>query len=257
RPGAALGETAAPGNGMTRARGIAAAVVLTGACALTVLMGIQGEKAAESVPIVLLAMLVGVGLAGPLIGRATAALLSGPLCRLAGIEGELAVANSRARARRLSAAITPVALMVSFALAKLTLLTAPGPMDWMEVFGTLLYVGFTALVAANTLVMVTLERVRELSLLRAVGAEDPQVVRTVLLEAVVTVVAALGTGIAAVCAALLPLGDVGGASLTRLPATAWLGTGAVVAALVLASTALPLRRVLRVRPMAGMASAAS
>ncbi len=162
------------------------------------------------------------------------------------------MAGCRARARRLSAAITPVALVTAFAVAKFVSLTGAGEPDWMEIFGTLLYAGFAALVAANTLVMLTLERLREFSLLRTVGAEKRQVVAVVLAEGAVIALAGAGSGALAGCAVMVPLGEKTGTPVSGLPAWVWAATLLSGAVLVWAASCAPLGRLLRVRPVEGV-----
>ncbi|MEK8143991.1 hypothetical protein NKH18_24850 [Streptomyces sp. M10(2022)] len=60
--------------------------------------------------------------------------------------------------------------MVAFSLVKFAALVTTDTPSWIDVFGTALYASFAALVAANTMVMLTAERRREIALLRAVGA---------------------------------------------------------------------------------------
>lgn len=253
RPSAALTGSAVPGSDRPgRVRGIASVVLFAAAAALTVAAGASSvEDAASEIPIVLLTYLVAIGLAGPWIGRAATALAA-PLLRRCGVVGELAVAGCRARSRRLSSAITPIALVTAFAVAQLVSLTGSGEMDVMAVFGTLLYVGFTGLVAANTLVMLTIERLRELSLLRTVGAEDHQVIAVVATEAAVTTLAGLGTGILAACAVIVPLGTKVGTPVSGLPAWVWAVIVVSGAGLVLTASCAPLVRMLRVRPIEGV-----
>jgi putative ABC transport system permease protein len=257
RPSAALAESSVQGGERAgTVRGMASLVALAGAVALTVVAGAgSAENAAEVIPLVLLAYLVAIGLAGPWIGRCTIALFTPLLRAFGGAPGELAVAGTRARARRLSAAITPVALVTAFGVAKLSSFTGSGAgsgEDWGEVFGTLLYVGFAGLVAANTLVMLSLERLREFSLLRAVGADQRQIVRTVATECAIITVAGVGAGVAAGCAVMLPLGARTGTPLSGVPGWAWLAVVLCGAMLVGVSSGAPLLRMLRVRPMDGL-----
>ncbi|WP_037574541.1 ABC transporter permease [Phaeacidiphilus oryzae] len=256
RPSEALAETAVQGGERVgAARGLVSLPVLGGAVVLTgVAEAGSVENAAQVIPLVLLAYLVAIGFAGPWIGRC-AIVLCAPLLRaFGGAPGELAIAGTRARARRLSAAITPIALVTAFAVAKFTSLTGSGAAsdDWGEVFGTLLYVGFAGLVAANTLVMLTLERLREFSLLRAVGAERRQIVRTVAAECLIIAVAGVGAGTAAGFAVMLPLGARTGTPLSGVPGWVWLAVLLFGTVLVAASAGAPLPRMLRVRPMDGL-----
>lgn len=255
RPAAALGDAAVPRGGMTPVRVLAGLVALAGAVTLTlVTAAAPPEDAAELLPLVLLAHLVVVALAGPAIGRLVTALTAAVLRMLGdGAVGELAMVNNRARARRLSSAITPVALVVAFSLVKFAALATAAVPSWIDIFGTALYASFAGLVAANTMVMLTAERRRELALLRAVGAAAGQVVRMVLLEGIVIAAAGFGAGAAVACAVTLPLGAAAGAPLSGLPATAWWGTGAGVVLLVLISSTIPLARHLSRRPSTALA----
>ncbi|MDN3028318.1 ABC transporter permease [Streptomyces sp. S.PB5] len=254
RPSAALAESAVQGSGRPgRVRATASLVVLAAACALTVVAGVSSAKdAASEIPMVLLAYLVAIGLGGPWIGRLATAVATPLLRRYGGVAGELAVAGARARSRRLAAAITPIAMMTAFAVAQFVTLTGAAEMDWMAVFGTLLYAGFTGVVAANTLVMLTLERLREFSLLRTVGAEKRQVKAIVVAESAITALAGLGAGTLAALAVLVPLGQKVGTPVSELPVWVWLAMLISGAGLVLAAYCAPLARMLRVRPIEGV-----
>ncbi|ATL31075.1 ABC transporter permease [Streptomyces formicae] len=258
RPSAALAESSVQGGERVGAvRGVASLVALAGAVVLTV-VAVAGsvENASQMIPLVLLCHLAAIGLAGPWIGRCVIALCARSRRAFGGVAGELAVAGTRARARRLSAAITPVALVTAFAVAELTTITgsrtdSPGE-KWGTAFLTLVVVGFGGLVAANTLVMLALERLREFSLLRAVGAERWQVVRTVAAECAIVTLAGVGTGLAAGCAVMLPIGTRTGTPLSGVPVWAWLAVALGGAVLVGVFSGTPLLRMLRVRPMDGL-----
>ncbi|MER5867041.1 FtsX-like permease family protein [Kitasatospora sp. NPDC002040] len=251
RPAAALGESAAPGSGVTVVRVVLAAAALAGAVALQRVVTAGGpDRVAERVPLLLLAYLVAVGLAGPVLGR-LAAVPAGLLLRRFGAPGELAVANSRARSRRLSAAITPVALVVAFALAKLGSLVGRQDPPWIDLFATALYGGFAALVAADTLVMLMLERRREVALLRLIGAGPSQLVRMALYESALVAGTAFGLGAAVAAAATAPLVRLGAPGPARLPAEVWGGLALAVTSLVVVSSVGPLARLLTVRPAPG------
>ncbi|WP_419994934.1 ABC transporter permease [Streptomyces boninensis] len=73
-----------------------------------------GEDAATASLGVVMCFMLAVALLGPLVARACAGLFGLPL-RGAGAPAELAAANSRAGARRLASAITPIALAMAFA----------------------------------------------------------------------------------------------------------------------------------------------
>ncbi|WP_406182824.1 FtsX-like permease family protein [Streptomyces sp. NBC_01006] len=72
-----------------------------------------GEDAANAALGVVMLFMLAVALLGPLIARACAAVLGFPL-RAGGASGSLAAANSRAHARRLASAITPIVLAMAF-----------------------------------------------------------------------------------------------------------------------------------------------
>ncbi|MGH4034111.1 FtsX-like permease family protein [Actinomycetota bacterium Odt1-20B] len=258
RPSAAIAESSIQGGERVgAARGVASLIALTGAVVLTV-VAVEGsvENASQTIPLVLLCHLAAIGLAGPWIGRCVSALCARLLRASGGAPGELAVAGTRARARRLSAAITPVALVTAFAVAELTTATGSGTDSagdrWGEVFLTLVVVCFGGLVAANTLVMLALERLREFSLLRVVGAQRRQIVRTVVTECAIVTLAGVGAGAVAGCAVMLPLGARTGTPLSGLPGWVWLAVALGGAALVGISSGAPLLRMLRVRPMDGL-----
>ncbi|MBT2466707.1 ABC transporter permease [Streptomyces sp. ISL-66] len=73
----------------------------------------SGPDAANAALGVVMLFMLAVSLLGPLIARACAALFGLPL-RAAGASGSLAAANSRAHARRLASAITPIVLAMAF-----------------------------------------------------------------------------------------------------------------------------------------------
>ncbi|MFD9822889.1 ABC transporter permease [Streptomyces violascens] len=252
RPSAALADSAVQGGGRAgRVRATAFVAFLVGAIGLSVAAGASSvEDAVSEIPVVLLAYLAAIGLAGPWIGRVATAAAAPLLRRYGGVAGELAIAAARARSGRLAAAITPIAMMTAFAVVQFVSLT--GEMDWMAVFGTLLYAGFTGLVAANTLVMLTLERLREFSLLRTVGAEKRQVRAVVVAESAITALAGLGAGALAAIAVMAPLGQEAGTPLSALPVWVWAAMLVSGTGLVLAACCAPLARMLRVRPIDGV-----
>ncbi|SDJ91816.1 FtsX-like permease family protein [Streptomyces indicus] len=247
RPALLLGEARTPRDRAPVVRLLLAGTAAAGGCALT-FAAKTSDNPGEKVPLILIAYLVAVGLAGPALGRCTATLLAGPLRLVGGGMGELAATNSRGRSHRLSPAITPVALMVAFSLVKFAHLATQPRIAWIDVFGTALYGVFAALVAANTLVMLTAERRREIALLRAVGAQAGQILRLVLAECCIVATAGFGAGLAMALAVSLPLGSAAG-SLGALPPAAWAGTAAAVLTLVTLASTAPLA--LSLRPIEG------
>jgi putative ABC transport system permease protein len=109
--------------------------------------------------------------------------------------------------------------------------------------------GFAAVAAVNTLVMVTLDRRRELSLLRLAGTTRRQVLRMVRWEALVVTAAGLAIGAAIALVTLVPLArGVAGSTpyVSPVPALAMVGGTALLGLL---ATGLPARALLR-RPAA-------
>jgi putative ABC transport system permease protein len=114
-------------------------------------------------------------------------------------------------------------------------------------------VGYAALAAGNTMVMAALARGRELSLLRLVGVTRRQVRRMVNAEQVGLLGMALLIG-GAIAAVTLSSG-VGAIAAQRVPYVPPLGWVAILGgttALALLATVLPVNRLLRIAPVAGM-----
>ncbi|MFF2613170.1 FtsX-like permease family protein [Kitasatospora sp. NPDC058046] len=114
RAAQALGEAAveAPRPGAVRtvlglvfaAGGIVAAAIAT---------SLDGAKAAQTALGVVMCFMMAVALLGPWLARVAAAVLGAPL-RAGGAPGSLAADNTRANARRLASAITPIVLVTAF-----------------------------------------------------------------------------------------------------------------------------------------------
>ncbi|WP_030883766.1 FtsX-like permease family protein [Streptomyces sp. NRRL F-5053] len=113
--------------------------------------------------------------------------------------------------------------------------------------------GYLAISVANTLVLATLGRVREFSLLRLVGAPATQVVRMMRVEAGMVVVIAVAVG---TVVPLLPMATVSlgltGSPLPHIPVLMYLGIVCVSALIGLAAILLPTRLALRTRPVEGI-----
>ncbi|MEV6077370.1 FtsX-like permease family protein [Streptomyces sp. NPDC052069] len=113
RPAEAMAESAVEGDRPAWGRIVAGLVLLAGGLVLVAVLGILRTEAA-STPVTFLAVVVlatSVSLLGPLLVRATAALLAGPL-RQAGPGGRLATANLRGHAARMAAVVTPLTLLI-------------------------------------------------------------------------------------------------------------------------------------------------
>jgi putative ABC transport system permease protein len=82
--------------------------------AAQVAAGASGDQAAVAVLGVVMLFMVAVAFLSPLVAGAGSMLLGVPV-RWAGAPGRLAAANTRANARRLASAVTPIVLVVTFA----------------------------------------------------------------------------------------------------------------------------------------------
>ncbi|MFJ4714230.1 ABC transporter permease [Streptomyces sp. NPDC088785] len=113
RPAAALSEASAAPVRPALARTVAGLVALAGGTVLViVLAGLRTEAASTPVTFLSVVVLaVAVALLGPLLVRATAAVLGRPL-RTAGPAARLATANLKGHAARMAAVVTPLTLLV-------------------------------------------------------------------------------------------------------------------------------------------------
>jgi putative ABC transport system permease protein len=121
---------------------------------------------------------------------------------------------------------------------------------WLGPLFVAIIFAFTSIAVVNTLMMIALQRGRELGLLRRVGGTARQVRSMARWEAGLIVAIGLGVGLAIAAAALLPLSHaLTGSILPTVPLDqlgAILGVSALLALLALA---LPTRRALRARPV--------
>jgi putative ABC transport system permease protein len=108
---------------------------------------------------------------------------------------------------------------------------------------------YVVIAAVNTLVMAALARRRELAILRLTGVTRIQVLRMVRLEQALLVGLAMVVGGAIAAATLVPMvkGTTGTAT-PCIPPGGWAAVGGTVL-LAGAATMLPVRRVLRMRPV--------
>ena len=116
RPGQALGEAAVerarPGAVRT---GLGLLTLVGGVVLAGVAAGQSGTDAANLALGVVMCLLMAVALLGPLVARLAATVLGLPLrAGGAGPAGSLAADNTRANARRLASAITPIAMVTAF-----------------------------------------------------------------------------------------------------------------------------------------------
>ncbi|ANS68403.1 putative ABC transport system integral membrane protein [Streptomyces lincolnensis] len=116
RPAEALAEARSERTSPAWGRVLTGLVLLVGGVVLVVVLsGLRTEPAAT--PVTFLAVVVlstSVALLGPLLVRAAAALLAGPL-RLTGPGGRLARANLRGNAARMASVVTPLTLLIGMA----------------------------------------------------------------------------------------------------------------------------------------------
>jgi putative ABC transport system permease protein len=158
--------------------------------------------------------------------------------------------NLRSQTRRFSAAIVPVVLVVAFAVTKIAIHTTSRHLTgsaglsgevWIDYLGTALYVGFAAIIAANTLAMITIERRRDIALLRLAGTTPGQVIRMIAWEASLVALTALVLGGVIALTTLAPL--LHGQFHTTWPYLPWsaaVGIGGAVWLLALAPTVIPV-----------------
>jgi putative ABC transport system permease protein len=121
---------------------------------------------------------------------------------------------------------------------------------WLGPLFVVIIFAFTSIAVINTLMMIALQRRRELALLRLVGATRRQVRSMARWEAGLIITIGLGVGLAIAAAALLPLSHALTGNLRPYvplgQLAAILGVSALLALLALA---LPTRRALRSRPV--------
>ena len=116
RPSQALGEAAVERVRPGVVRTVLGAVALAGGVVLATVAAQQaGDAAANTALGVVMCFLLAVALLGPLLARLAATVLGLPLrSGCAGAAGSLAADNTRANARRLASAITPIVMVTAF-----------------------------------------------------------------------------------------------------------------------------------------------
>ncbi|MFG2905805.1 FtsX-like permease family protein [Kitasatospora sp. NPDC048286] len=114
RAAQALGEAAVEPPRLGRVRTVLGLVFVAGGiAAAAVATALDGAKAAQTALGVVMCFMLAVALLGPWLARAAAVVLGAPL-RAGGAPGSLAADNTRANARRLASAITPIVLVTAF-----------------------------------------------------------------------------------------------------------------------------------------------
>ncbi|MEV4613566.1 FtsX-like permease family protein [Kitasatospora sp. NPDC049258] len=115
RPGQALGAAAVEPVRPGPVRTVTGLVFTAGGVTLAVLAAnLNGSNAANTALGVVMCFLMAVALLGPWLAGAAARVLGLPLRAGAGAAGSLAADNSRANARRLASAITPIVMVTAF-----------------------------------------------------------------------------------------------------------------------------------------------
>ncbi|MFE4517115.1 ABC transporter permease [Kitasatospora sp. NPDC056783] len=112
-PTQALRDSAAPPPGIGRLRTVLGLVTLA-VCGVVLAGSTDSRRGAGTAESMVLALLLGVALIGPLIGRVASVAVGEPVGRLFPIAGFLASAALRSQPRRFAAAVTPLVLAVSF-----------------------------------------------------------------------------------------------------------------------------------------------
>ncbi|MFF2747024.1 FtsX-like permease family protein [Kitasatospora sp. NPDC058048] len=114
RAAQALGEASVEPPHPGRVRTVLGLVFAAGgAAAAAVANSLDGVQAAQTALGVVMCLMMAVALLGPWLARAAAVILGAPL-RAGGAPGSLAADNTRANARRLASAITPIVLVTAF-----------------------------------------------------------------------------------------------------------------------------------------------
>lgn len=114
RPALALGEAAVERRRPGVVRTVLGVAATAGGIVLASVAAHQtGDDAASVALAIVFTLMVAVAFLGPVVAWLASAVLGLPL-RAAGVSGELAAANTRAAARRLASAITPIVLVTAF-----------------------------------------------------------------------------------------------------------------------------------------------
>jgi putative ABC transport system permease protein len=122
--------------------------------------------------------------------------------------------------------------------------------NWSNRIITLALLTYVIIGALNTLIMYALGRRREFALLRLTGTTRRQIRRMVTLEQSVLLGMVLTIGAAIAAATLVPtVKGLTGSSSPYIPPPGWVAVIGGVIVVGIAATILPVRRVLRVRPI--------
>ena len=193
---------------------------------------------------------IGLALLAPELLRLVTAVLAGPVRRLGGAAGELAVLEVRRRTRRLAGAVMPVALFTGIATGTVYMQgieddASAGTVqpDYAQDVQTLNYVVvgmitvFVAIMLVNTLIAATVHRRREFAQQRLAGSTRGQVLAMISLEGLLVTVTGVLAGSAASLFTILPFGS---ARIGRIWPDATPAAYAVIVAVAIALTAAAL-----------------
>ncbi|BBA97441.1 putative ABC transporter permease [Actinacidiphila reveromycinica] len=115
RPSRALGEAAVERRRPGVVRTVLGVAAVVGGCVVAGVASHQtGDDAASVALGIVFCLMAGVAFLGPVVAWLAAAVLGMPLRASGSVPGMLAAANTRTAARRLAAAITPIALVTAF-----------------------------------------------------------------------------------------------------------------------------------------------
>ena len=254
----------APGMGKKRvvAAGLFLAIGINlGVVTATVFRG-EGYDAMQTAGQASIWASIGVALLAPVLVRAVAAVLAGPLARAAGAGGELAVVNLRQRSQQMASVAMPIVLFTGIATGTLymqgienaaTAAAGVAKSTEQKNIETLNYVVvgmivlFAAIMLVNTLIAATTHRGREFGQQRLAGSTPRQVFAMVTSEAIVLAVTGVLFGSIASLVTVVSYGIARtGSAVPDASIATYLGIVAVAVTVTLATSLGTTRRVLRI-----------
>ena len=213
---------------------------------------------------------VGLAILAPALARLGATVLAGPVRRLGGELGDVALHGVRRRAREMAGPLMPIILFTAIATGTITMQAiedgaaavagAPATVEDRTI-ETLNFVVvgmiavFAGVMVLNTLVAATSARRREFGQQRLAGMTPGDVLTVVRLETLVLVVTGVACGTVASLFTIVPYsiartGDV----VPPTGAGTWLAVAAAATALAVGATARTARRALRTPAVEAVAS---
>ena len=177
-----------------------------------------------------------------------------------GLDDAVLVATDRGRAARTVAAVrteldrlAPGSALLPRDAYQVGLSKDMAANAWTNQMVTGVLLIYVVIAAVNTLAMFALGRRREFAVLRLSGTTRPQVLSMVRLEQVLLLGLALVVGAAIAAATLIPMvKGITGSAAPYIPLSGWVAVIGGVVLLGGAATAVPVRRVLRTRPVEGI-----